>query len=96
MQQQTVVVRWPSWSERRTGDRVVLGSNPAGITSLWNFDNCVYPTLQVSFGGDTAVGPFYAKGSKTSHDRFHIKFLGNLTWIPPLSENDNSKINPVL
>ena len=35
--------------ERRTGDRVVLGSNPAGCTSLRNFGNSVYPI----FVGDT-------------------------------------------
>ena len=40
-------VRWPSRLEHRTGDLVVLGSNPAGGTSLRNF----YPTLPVSFGG---------------------------------------------
>ena len=47
------VARWPSGLERRTGDRVDLGSNPAGTTSLWNLGNSVYPTLPVSFGGDT-------------------------------------------
>ena len=39
--------------ERRTGDQVVLFSNLAGGTSLQNFSNSVYPTLTVSFGGDT-------------------------------------------
>ena len=29
------------WLERRTGDRGVLGSNPAGATSLRNFGNSV-------------------------------------------------------
>ena len=29
----------PSGLERWTGDRVVLGSNPAGGTSFWNFAN---------------------------------------------------------
>ena len=37
------------WLERRTGDRGVLGSNPADSTSLRNFDNSVYSTLPVSF-----------------------------------------------
>ena len=32
------------WLERRTGDRVVLGSNSAGGTSLRNFCNSVYPS----------------------------------------------------
>ena len=45
--------QWQSWLERRAGDRVVLGSNPAGGTSLRNFGNSVYPALPVSFGGDT-------------------------------------------
>ena len=29
------------WLEHRTGDRGVLGLNPAGATSLRNFDNSV-------------------------------------------------------
>ena len=46
--------------QRRNGDRVVLGLNPAGGTSLRNFGNSVYPTLPVSFGGDiNTVDPFY-------------------------------------
>ena len=45
--------RWPSGLEHWTGDRVVLGSNPAAATSLQNFGNSVYPALPVSFGGDT-------------------------------------------
>ena len=46
--------------ERWTGDRVVLGSNPAAPTSLRTFSNSVYPALPMSFGGDSlkAVGPF--------------------------------------
>ena len=35
--------RWPSGLERWTGDRVVLGSNPAVATLLRNFGNSVYP-----------------------------------------------------
>ena len=42
--------RWPRGLEHRTGDQVVLGSNPS---SLRNFGNSVYPALPVSFGGDT-------------------------------------------
>ena len=64
--------RWPSGLERWTGDRVVLGSNPAAATSLRNFGNSVYPTLPVSFGGDTKrrrslLSGVYARGSKRSH-----------------------------
>ena len=43
----------PSGLERRTGDRVVLGSNPAGGTSLRNFGKFVYPALPVPVGGDS-------------------------------------------
>ena len=44
----------------RTGNRVVLGSNHAGGTSLRNFDNSVYPALPASFLGDTkSRSPFY-------------------------------------
>ena len=39
--------------ERKTGDRVVLGSNPAGGTLLRNFGNSVYPASPVSFREDT-------------------------------------------
>ena len=60
------------WLECRTGDRVVLGSNPAGGTSLRNFGNSVYPTLPVYFGGYTKsrrslVFGVYARGSKIPH-----------------------------
>ena len=44
---------WLSGFELWTGDRVVLGSNPAAATSLRNFGNSIYPALPVSFGGDT-------------------------------------------
>ena len=56
--------------ERWTGDRVVKGSNPAAATYLLrNFGNSVYPTLPVSFGGDTEsrrslLSGVYAGGSK--------------------------------
>ena len=47
-------------AEATTGDRVVLGSNPAGGISLRNFGNSVYPALPVSFGADTkSRRPFY-------------------------------------
>ena len=65
-------MQWPSGLERRTGDRVVLGSSPAGGTSLRNFGNSVHPTLPVSFGGDTKsrrslLSGVYARGSKISN-----------------------------
>ena len=41
--------RWPNGLQHWTGDRVVLGLNPAAATSVWN---SVYPALPVSFGGD--------------------------------------------
>ena len=47
--------RWSSGLKRLTGDWVVLGSNTALATSLWNFGNSVYPALPVSFGGDTST-----------------------------------------
>ena len=40
-----VWAQWRSGLERWTGDRVILCSNPAAATSLWNFDNPVFPTL---------------------------------------------------
>ena len=48
-----VGVQWPSGLERWTGDRVVLGSNPAAATLLLNFGNSVYPAFPVNIGGDT-------------------------------------------
>ena len=61
----------PSGLEHRAGDRVVLGSNPAGGTSLRNYGNSVYPALPVSFGGDTKsrwslLSGIHARGSKIS------------------------------
>ena len=63
---------WASGLERRTGDRMALGSNPAGTTSLRNFGNSVYSTLPMSFQGDTKscwslLSGVYARGSKRSH-----------------------------
>ena len=48
-----------------TGDQVV----PASATSFRNFGNSVYPSLSVSFGGDTKrrrslLSGVYARGSK--------------------------------
>ena len=59
-----LVAGWPSGLERRTGDRVVLGSNPAA-TSVQNFSNSVYPTLPASFAGHTKtlLSGVYARGS---------------------------------
>ena len=48
-------MQWSSGLEPRTGDRVVLGSNPAGATLLRNFGNSVYATLPVSFGRDPKI-----------------------------------------
>ena len=46
--------------ESRTGNRGVLGSNPADGTLLRNFGNSIYLTLPVSFGADTKdVGSLY-------------------------------------
>ena len=79
--------QWPSGLERWTGDRVVLGSNPAAASSLWNFGNSVYPTLLVSFGGDTKsrrslLSGVYSRGSKKSHQS--ALETCNLSWTPPL------------
>ena len=65
-------VRWPSgWLGLATGWSW-SGSNPAVATSLRNFGNSIYPTLPVSFGGDTKslrslLSGVYARGSKRSH-----------------------------
>ena len=56
------------WLERRTADRGVLGSNPAG--AALRFVNSVYSTLSVYFGDLKAICPFSgidARGSKISH-----------------------------
>ena len=53
-------VQWPSGLERWTGDRVVLGSNPAAATSLWNLAIPFTPLSQcLSEGTLIAVGLFY-------------------------------------
>ena len=57
-----------------TGDRTVPAGfdPPGGKPSLRNFGNSVYPTLPVSFGGDTKshrslLSGVYARGSERSH-----------------------------
>ena len=60
---------WPSGLERRTGGRVVLGSNPAGDTSVCNPFQFRFPA---SFRGDTKcrwslLSGVYARGRKISH-----------------------------
>ena len=80
--------------ERWTGDRVVLGSNPAAATSHRNFGNSVHPALPVSFGWYTKscwslLSGVYARGSKMSHQS--ALEMCNLSWTPHLSlEKDNS------
>ena len=77
--------QWKSGLERWTGDRLVLGSNPAAATSLRNFGNSVYPALPVSFGGDTkshrsllylplhlAVMPLYGPGLEDVSGRVYL------------------------
>ena len=44
-----VGARWPSGLEHTTGDPVVLGSNPAGVTSTRHFGNSVSLTLPSVF-----------------------------------------------
>ena len=60
------------WLELRTGNREVLGSNPAGSTFFRNFDNSVYLTLPMSVVGDTKsrrslLSGVYAREIKRSH-----------------------------
>ena len=82
------------WVRAWTGDRVVLGSNPAAATSPRNFGNSVYPALPVSFGGDTKsrwslLSGVYARGSKRSYQS--TLEMCNLSWTPQSSlEKDNS------
>ena len=77
--------QWPSGLERWTGDRVVLGSNHAAVTSLRNFGNSVYPALPVSFGGDTKsrhslLPGVFARGSKISHQSALEMCNPRLSW----------------
>ena len=75
-------VWWPSGLEHGSGDRVVLGSSPAGDTSLGNFGNSVYPALPVCLRGETikAASPVWCL----------YKDKKNIThWV---LEKDNSKI----
>ena len=64
---------------------VVVGSNPAVATSLWNLGNSIYPALQVSFGGDTRsrrslLSGIYARGRNIS--RRSALEMCNLSWTP--------------
>ena len=68
--------------ERRTDDRDARSSNPAGGTSLRNCGNSVYPTLPVSFGGDTKSSRFllcgvHARRNNRSHKEG--KYMCNLS-----------------
>ena len=82
------------WLRALTGDRVVLGSNPAAATSLRNFGNSVNPALPVSLGGDTKshwslLSRVYARGCKRSQQS--VLEMCNLSWTPHSSlEKDNS------
>ena len=53
--------RWPSGLERTTSDRVVLGLNPAGATSIRNYMAIPFTPLRRCLSEETlkAVGPFY-------------------------------------
>ena len=64
--------QWKSGLERWTGDRLVLGLNPAAATSLRNFGNSVYPALPVSFGGDNnAVSTrYFSEPGAIDRDQF--------------------------
>ena len=75
--------RWLSGLEHCTGDRVVLGSNPAAATSLRNFCNSIYPLLEET--------PPQCQG-KIPPSALE---MCNLSWTPPLLEKDNSKNNHV-
>ena len=80
---------WPSGLEHSTGDRVVLGSNPAAAISLRNFGYSVYPALPMSFGGDTKIRwPFWCLCQ--AHGKLKIPLgqsaleMCSLSWTPPL------------
>ena len=72
--------RWPSGLERCTGDRVVLGSNPAPFGGDINSRR-------------SYLSGIYARGNKRSHQS--ALEMCNLSWTPPLLDKDNSKNNPV-
>ena len=91
-----VGARWPSGLERWTGDRMILGSNPATATLFRNFDNSVCPALPVSFGGDTKSCRFllygvYARGSQRSHQS--ALEMCNLSWTPHSSPEKDYSLN---
>ena len=62
--QLTRVARWPSGLERWTGDRVVMGSNPAAAASFRNFGNFDGGDNKIS---RTLLYGVCARGSKISH-----------------------------
>ena len=73
-----------------------MGSNPAAVTSLRNFDNSVYPSMPVSFGGNTKSRPsllsgVYARGSKISHPS--ALEMCNLSWTPHSSLEKYNSLN---
>ena len=57
--------RWPSELEHWTGDRVVLGLNPAETFSLRNFGKSVYPRFASVFR--MRLSGVYARGSKIAY-----------------------------
>ena len=73
--------------ERRTGDKVALGSNPADADSLQNFGNSDYPALPVSFGGDTSshLSCVYARGSEKSYTGGKYVTCRGLKAVSPVS-----------
>ena len=81
--------RWPSGLQCGTGDRVVLGSNPAAATSLRNFGNSVYhatPLCQCL--SEETLSGVYARGSKRSHQS--ALEMCNLSWTPPPTLRDHT------
>ena len=84
---------WPNGLERWTGNRVVLGSNPAAATSLRNFGNSIsllYQCLsEETKSRRSLLSGVYARGRKRSHQS--ALEICNLSWTPHSSlEKDNS------
>ena len=74
---------------------MVLGSNPAAATSLWNFGNSVFAALPgLSEETLKEVGPFYLVSMPGEIKDPTTLEMCNLSWTPPLIE-DNCKNNPV-
>ena len=84
------------WVRALTGDRVVLGSNPAAATSLQNCGNSVYPALPVSFKSHRSLlSRVYARGCKRSQQS--ALEMCNLSWTPHSNlEKDNSLKNTTI